>query len=114
MPRFDIFRDWFSSQTLITLLAVIVAPLLGVAIVAATQGQITSLIIAGGIIGLFATLYAPVERLILLRILSALLADTRLVSPQITYYIRLVPTGMLTIRTLIARVSRRALTLRSE
>ncbi len=106
MTRLDSFRNRFSLQTLIIVSALLVAPAFGIAIAAALRGQVIFLIAIGGLVGIFVTLYAPIEALLLASVLGALLADTRLVDGGIVYYARFVPMGMLTVRTILDVVFR--------
>ena len=106
MTRLESFRNRVSLQTLIVVLAVVIAPAFGVAIAAALRGQILFLVIVGGLVGIFVTLYAPIELLLLVGVLGALLADSRF-DTDLIYYGRFVPMGMLTIRTLLDLVLQR-------
>lgn len=86
---------------LIVIAAIALAPVFGIALAAATRGQTLPFLIIGGIVGIFVTLYAPIELLLLAGILGAMLADTRLVPGGLVYYGRFIPMGMLTLRVCI-------------
>lgn len=101
MTRLDFFRDRISLQTLIILLALLVAPAYGIGIVAATRGEIFYLLAVGAPFGVLLTLFAPVEFFLLTGVLFAMLADSRLIGGSLIYYGRFVPMGMLTLRTIL-------------
>lgn len=111
--RLNEFRRRLSLQTLIVVVALVVAPAFGVAIAAAMRGQSLYFLVIGGFIGIFVTLYAPIELLLLAGVFGALLADSRF-DNDVVYYGRFVPMGMLTIRTLLDYVLRREETRHSE
>lgn len=98
MTAFDAIRNRISAERLIIGLVIVAAPLFGVAIAAASRGQILALLAIGGVVGLFVMLYAPIELLLLGGILGTTLADTRLVPQELIYYGRFLPMAMLTIR----------------
>ena len=83
MTRLADFKNRFSLQTLVILLALVVAPAFGVAIAAASRGQTTYFLVIGGFIGIFVMLYAPVELLLFGGVLGALLVDSRFNSDAI-------------------------------
>ncbi len=53
------------------------------------------------------TLFAPIEVMILAGMLGPMLADSRLIPGSLVYYLRFVPMGMLTIRTVTEFLARR-------
>lgn len=105
--RLESIRRSLSLHMLVVVVALMVAPLFGVAVTAAMGGQTLYFLVIGGFIGIFVTLYAPIEVLMLAGFLGAMLADARVVSRDVTYYGRFVPMGMLTVRILLDLFLRR-------
>lgn len=105
--RLEFLDRGVSLQTLIALVALVVAPLFGIGIAAATRGQPYLLIGIAGLIGIFVTLFAPIELMVLGGVLGSLLADSWIVPVDAVYYARFAPMGMLAMRTLIDIALRR-------
>lgn len=101
MINSDLIRNRINLQTLVVVAALIFAPAFGIAIAAAMRGQILWLIAVGGVGGIVVTVLAPVEVMLMLAVLSAMLADSRLIDSGILYYVRFVPMGMLMVRTIL-------------
>lgn len=114
MTLTEFFRNRLSLQTLIILLAVVVAPAFGVAIAAALRGQTLLLAGVGAVIGVFVLIYAPVELVILAGVLGTMLADSRLVDTSQLYYVRFIPMAMLPMRSILDIVIRRERKIRSS
>jgi O-antigen ligase len=112
--QLDAILPRVSLKTLIMLLALVVAPLFGIGIAAATRGQPTLLLGIGGVLGIFVTLFAPIELMVLGGVLGSLLADSWLVPGDAVYYARFAPMGMLAMRTLIDIALRRIPRVRVE
>jgi hypothetical protein len=97
------------SWTIIVLVlgALILAYLLGYAIAFQETSGDEILLIIGGVLVLAATLFAPIEVMILAGMLGTMLADSRIIPGSLVYYARFVPMGMLAIRTFTTFLVRR-------